>query len=57
MLERAGFVRRERQGREHHITLVEKPLNDAADWALRTLAFWERRLDQLEDYLNEGEER
>ena len=57
MLERAGLVHRERVGREHHITLVEKPLTDAADWALKTVAFWERRLDQLDDYLNEGSKR
>jgi len=57
ILERAGLVRRERVGREHHITLVEKPLHDAAEWATNTAAFWERRLDQLEQYLNPGTKR
>ena len=57
ILERAGLVRRERVGREHHITLVEKPLHDAAEWATKTAAFWERRLDQLEHYLNPGTKR
>ena len=52
ILERAGLVKRERIGREHHITLNEKPLHDAAEWATRTAEFWERRLDQLEQYLN-----
>jgi DNA-binding transcriptional ArsR family regulator len=52
ILERAGLVKRERAGREHRITLVEKPLHDAAEWATRTAAFWERRLDQLDHYLN-----
>jgi DNA-binding transcriptional ArsR family regulator len=52
VLERAGLVRRERVGREHHITMVEKPLHDAADWATKTAEFWERRLDLLEQYLN-----
>jgi DNA-binding transcriptional ArsR family regulator len=52
ILERAGLVRRERIGREHHITLNEKALHDAAHWATKTAAFWERRLDQLEQYLN-----
>ena len=52
ILERAGLVRREIVGREHRITLVEKPLHDAAEWATKTAAFWERRLDQLEQYLN-----
>ena len=57
VLERAGLVRREKIGREHHITLVEKPLHDAAEWATRTAAFWERRLDQLEHYLNSENDR
>jgi DNA-binding transcriptional ArsR family regulator len=54
ILERAGLVRRERIGREHHITLVEARLHDAAEWATKIAAFWERRLDQLEHYLNPG---
>lgn len=57
ILERAGLVHRERVGREHHISLVEQPLTEAAQWALKTVAFWERRLDQLEHYLNEGSKR
>jgi DNA-binding transcriptional ArsR family regulator len=57
ILERAGLVKRERIGRQHHITLNERPLHDAAEWATRTAAFWERRLDQLEQYLNPGNER
>jgi DNA-binding transcriptional ArsR family regulator len=53
VLERAGLVRRKRVGREHHITINEQPLVEAADWATRTAAFWTRRLDQLEEYFNE----
>jgi len=57
VLERAGLVRRERIGREHHITMNEKPLHDAAEWATQTAEFWERRLDQLEQYLNQESKR
>lgn len=57
ILERAGLVRREKSGREYHITLVEKPLHDAADWAKKTAEFWEGRLDQLEQYLNPDTKR
>jgi DNA-binding transcriptional ArsR family regulator len=57
VLERAGLVKRERIGREHHITLVEKPLHDAADWATKTAVFWKNRLDQLDDYLNTNKEK
>jgi DNA-binding transcriptional ArsR family regulator len=57
ILERAGLVRRDKAGREHHITLVEKPLHDAAEWATKTAQFWERRLEQLEHYLNPDTKR
>ncbi len=51
VLERAGLVRREVQGREHHCSLVAEPLREAADWTERYRAFWEGRLDALERYL------
>ena len=57
ILERAGLVRREKSGREYHITLVERPLYDAAEWAKKTAEFWERRLDQLDQYLNPDSKR
>jgi DNA-binding transcriptional ArsR family regulator len=57
VLERAGLVTRERIGREQHITLVEKPLHDAAAWATKTAEFWKSRLDQLDAYLNNKEHR
>ena len=57
ILERAGLVRREKAGREFHITLVEKPLHDAAEWATKTAEFWEQRLEQLEQYLNPDTKR
>ena len=46
-----------RAGREYHITLVEKPLHDAAEWATKTAEFWEQRLEQLEQYLNPDTKR
>jgi DNA-binding transcriptional ArsR family regulator len=52
VLERAGLVRREKVGREHRITLNDQALIEAGDWATRMAAFWTRRLDNLEDYLN-----
>lgn len=52
VLERAGLVRRERIGREHRITLNDQALLEASDWTTRMAAFWTRRLDHLEEYLN-----
>ena len=53
VLERAGLVRREIRGREHHLRLDATPLRDVAAWAEQYRAFWEGRLDALEDLLLE----
>jgi DNA-binding transcriptional ArsR family regulator len=47
-LERAGLVRRARQGREHTLTLNARPLRQVARWASRYEQFWNERLDRLE---------
>lgn len=54
VLERAGLVRREKRGREQHISLNDRALNEAADWATRMATFWTSRLEQLDDYLQSG---
>ena len=51
VLERAGLVRRVRNGREHTLELEVAPLREVADWTSRYRLFWEERLDQLEAYL------
>ena len=51
VLERAGLIRREIRGREHHCALVAKPLREAAAWLQHYRQFWEARLDALEDYI------
>lgn len=51
VLERAGLIRREVVGREHHCSLRVKPLRDAAAWLDHYRAFWEARLDSLERHL------
>jgi len=53
VLERAGLVRREVRGREHHLRLRAAPLRAAARWAEEYAHFWEERLDALERHLEE----
>ena len=50
VLERAGLVRRTRQGREHTIALEAAPLREVASWTAKYQAYWTERLDRLEDY-------
>jgi DNA-binding transcriptional ArsR family regulator len=49
-LERAGLVRRVRQGREHTLTLDARPLRHVARWTSRYERFWSERLDRLEAF-------
>ena len=51
VLERAGLVRREVTGREHWCSLDPAPLRDLADWAHHYEAFWNARVDALEQSL------
>ena len=51
VLERAGLIRREVLGREHHLRLEAKPLRDAAAWLEHYREFWEVRLDALERHI------
>ena len=48
VLERAGLVRRVRNGREHTLALEAAPLREVARWASRYQQFWTDRLDRLE---------
>ena len=52
VLERAGLVRRRRDGRVHSLTLEAKPMHEARAWIDRYRQFWEGNLDQFEQYLN-----
>jgi DNA-binding transcriptional ArsR family regulator len=51
VLERAGLVTRDIQGREHRLAFDARPLEDAAEWMERYRRFWEGRLDALEKLL------
>lgn len=53
ILERAGLVRRRIVGRTHWLALEPQPLVDAERWIERTRAFWDRRLDALDEFLHD----
>jgi len=47
VLERAGLVRRRRDGRTHYCSLRSEALTDALDWISIYRRFWTDRLDAL----------
>lgn len=51
VLERAGLVRRERDGRLSRCELDAEPMREAADWVERYRTFWEGQLESLSRYL------
>jgi DNA-binding transcriptional ArsR family regulator len=53
VLEKAGLVRRSRQGREHRLELNAARLRQVATWASRYERYWTTRLDRMEAFFNE----
>ena len=51
MLERAGLIRREVQGRVHTCRLDARPMHAGAEWLRHYERFWNRKLDVLEALL------
>ncbi len=54
VLERAGLVRREVDGRVHRFYLEMTPFREAEDWIARHEAFWQGTLQHLDDYVGGG---
>ena len=57
VLEKAGLIKRERDGRVHRLRLEAKPMRDAAAWIERYRGFWEGRFDALADYLEKQQKK
>jgi DNA-binding transcriptional ArsR family regulator len=57
VLEECGLVRSRKVGRVRTYRLAPRPLKSVERWIERQRALWERRLDQLDDYLNEMKEQ
>jgi DNA-binding transcriptional ArsR family regulator len=57
VLECAGLVRRDRQGREHILQLNAAPLQQVSRWAHRYARFWSERMDRLDTFFAEKESK
>src|SRR5712671_5960901 len=53
VLERAGLVRRAREGRLSRCELDAAAMRDAAEWMERYRVFWTGRLDALKRYMEQ----
>lgn len=56
LLEECGLVRSRKRGRVRIYRLVPQRLRGAEHWMARQRALWERRLDQLDQFLNADKE-
>ncbi len=54
VLEQAGLLAREKEGRIHRCRLVVKPMKDAVEWLAHYERFWEQQFASLADYLEES---
>lgn len=52
VLEQSGLVRSEKRGRVRTYQLTPQRLEEAQDWIAKQRVLWEKRLDQLDNYLN-----
>jgi DNA-binding transcriptional ArsR family regulator len=57
MLERAGLIAREKQGREVFISFQAEPLRQVAGWVHEYEKFWNTRLDQFEKHFKEKKKK
>lgn len=57
ILEKAGLLKREKDGRIHRLSLIHGPLQEADEWLEYYRRFWQTRLDALADYLNEMQKK
>src|SRR5204863_7358914 len=57
VLERAGLVTRGREAQWRPCALEAGPLREVDDWVERYRDLWEERLDRLDDYLKELQQR
>lgn len=53
LLERAGLIERQKQGREVYISLRGEPLKQVAGWVHEYEQFWNERLDLFEQYFKD----
>lgn len=51
VLERAGLIQRTRRGREHHIRVDPRPIEEAQGWMAAYAKFWQLQFDAVDAYL------
>lgn len=56
VLERSGLVRSSKRGRVRTYHLEPRQLGRVSGWLEQQRKLWERRLDQLDDYLSSMEQ-
>jgi DNA-binding transcriptional ArsR family regulator len=54
VLEHAGLISRQKDGRVHRCRLRAEPMKDAAAWIEHYRQFWEAQLDSLARYLEDS---
>jgi len=57
VLEEAGLLTTRKVGREKQHYLTPRPLQEVATWMEPYRRFWDARLDRLEDYLRELQQK
>ncbi len=57
VLQDCGLIRSSKKGRVRTYKLAPKTLKVAEDWMAKQRALWEKRLDQLDSFLNELKEQ
>jgi DNA-binding transcriptional ArsR family regulator len=57
VLESCGLVRSRKAGRVRTYRLAPQPMKSAEQWIASQRAIWERRLDQLDDFLKNQKAR
>jgi DNA-binding transcriptional ArsR family regulator len=53
VLEGAGLLTREKDGRVRHCRLVAEPMQEALSWIAQYGRFWDAQFDSLDRYLRE----
>lgn len=53
VLEKAGLIERQRQGRVHALRLRAEPMKEAQAWIESYRRYWEESFDRLDDYLQQ----
>ncbi len=57
VLEKAGLVTREIDGRTHRFSLRSAQLKEAQDWIGEHREFWKRSLDRLDQFLKNEDDK